>query len=135
MKSINKLKATLVVICASIMLTACSKPDISGVWIPENTTPDSTYYNFYEIKKKDNSDRYQLIETSYKIKSTFGDKVPRLLDKRAYKVLEFTKDNTYCVEGSLNTECVVAVDGKLDIYNHGRFVKSKSNTPPIPVNN
>ena len=117
-------------------LSACSKPDVTGVWIPETIASDDSTYKYYEIKKMEGTDRFQFIEYYYRIRPLYKNgKVPFQLDQPTSKVLEFTKDNTYCVEGSLNTECVVAVDGgKLDIYQKGRFIKSASNPPKIPVN-
>lgn len=134
-----KLK-NLSMICTSMFLafglSACSKPDVSGTWIPEKVSSDQDTFEYYEIKKMDGTDRYQFTEYSYHIKpyAALKIKIPDLNYKRD-KVLEFTKDKTYCIEGSMNTVCVVAVDdGKLDIYNSGRFIKSSSNPPKIPVN-
>lgn len=134
-----KLK-NLSMICTSMFLalglSACSKPDVTGVWVPEKVSPDDIFYEYYEIKKMEGTDRYQFVANQFKIKALFdGEKVPHRIDQPISMVLDFTKDNTYCVEGSMNTKCVVAVDGgKLDIYERGRFVKSSSNSPKIPVN-
>lgn len=130
----------LSMICTSMLLalglSACSKPDVSGTWIPEKVSPDDIFYEYYEIKKMEGTDRYQFVANLFSIQAGFkGDEVPRRIGEPKTMVLDFTKDNTYCVEGSMNTKCVVAVDGgKLDIYERGRFVKSSSNPPKIPVN-
>ncbi|MGQ1273660.1 hypothetical protein ACT43X_18750 (plasmid) [Acinetobacter baumannii] len=132
----KNLKTTLVSIALISMLSACSKPDITGTWIPESVKSDDNLYTYYDIKKIDGTERLSLIKYIYKIRPSYeGGKAPIQLDEPTTKVLEFTKDNTYCVEGSLNTECVVSVDGgKLDVYNNGRFKKSESTPPKIPVN-
>ncbi|MGE9768686.1 hypothetical protein [Acinetobacter baumannii] len=116
---------------------ACSKPDISGVWIPEKVTKDEIFFDYYIIEKKKDSDRYLLKNVTYRIKggnSYRPMKLPKLIGGQPEKVLELIKDNTYCVEGSLQTECVVYMDGKLDFYNQGTFVKSNKKPPEIPVN-
>ncbi|HFG4561763.1 hypothetical protein OHV78_17240 [Acinetobacter baumannii] len=121
----------------AVLLTACSKPDISGVWIPEKVAKDEVFFDYYIIEKKKDSDRYLLKNVTYRIKggnSYRPMKLPKLIGGQPEKVLEFIKDDTYCVEGSLQTECVVYTDGKLDFYNQGTFVKSKKNPPEIPVN-
>lgn len=118
-------------------LSACSKPDITGVWIPENVSSNDDTYKYYEIKNMDGgTDRLQLIQYYYRIKPAYaGGKVPILLDQPISNVLEFAKDKTYCIEGSLKTQCAVSVDqNTLDIYRSGRFKRSSSNPPKIPVN-
>lgn len=131
-----KIKTVLTSLLLAATLTACSKPDVTGVWIPETTSSNDQTYTYYEIKKMDGTDRLNFIEHSFRVRPLLsGDKVPSKLNEIT-KILEFTKDNTYCVEGSLNTECIVSVDGdKLDIYRAGRFKKSISDSPTVPVNN
>lgn len=133
---LNKIKTFFSSLLLASTLSACSKPDVTGVWIPETIAADDSTYKYYEIKKIEGTERLQFIEYYYRILPlTKGDKIPRQLDQPTTKVLEFTKDKTYCVEGSLNTECVVAIDSdKLDIYQKGRFKKSASNPPKIPIN-
>ena len=134
MKILNK---TILFAVIPFLMVACSKPDISGVWIPEKVSSSDTFYSYYEITSLD-SNRYSLTEFKYKIRNPIADimpmDLPKLIGTEEGKKLEFTKDNTYCVEGSLSTECFVFSDGKLDIYNGSRLVKSKTNPPLIPVN-
>jgi len=133
----NKLIKFLCLSTLPVVLLACSKADISGVWIPEKVSSSDTFYSYYEITSLD-SNRYSLSEFKYKIRNPIADimpmDLPKLIDKEEGKKLEFTKDNTYCVEGSLNTECFVFTDRKLDVYKGSRLVKSKTNPPLIPVN-
>ena len=117
----NKLIKLLCLSTVPVVLLACSKPDISGVWIPEKFEKSEKYYEYYEIGQKDSLDRYNFTKYIY-------------INGKIEKKLEFTKDNTYCVEGSMQTECVVYVDGKLDIYGQGTHVKSPQNPPKVPVN-
>ena len=130
----NKLVKALCLSIVPVVLLACSKPDISGVWIPETHDPMDLTYKFYEIGEKDSSDRYSFTKYIYIVNSPIKSQKLPLLNGKIQKKLEFTKDNTYCVEGSLNTECVVYVDGKLDIYGEGTFLKSEQNPPKILVN-
>ncbi|WP_159153850.1 hypothetical protein [Acinetobacter johnsonii] len=130
----NKLVKALCLSIVPVVLLACSKPDISGVWIPETHDPMDSSYIYYEIGQKDNLDRYSFTKYIYIVKSRIKSQKLPLLNGTIQKKLEFTKDNTYCVEGSLNTECVVYVDGKLDIYGEGTFLKSEQNPPKILVN-
>ncbi|KQQ65476.1 hypothetical protein [Acinetobacter sp. Leaf130] len=129
-----------VVLTLGIALAACfnSKPDISGAWVPESVDKNATFYAYYMIGEKDSNDRYSITKFNYKIRNPLQDikpiKLPQLVGKIEGKKLEFVKDNTYCVEGSLQTECVVYTDGKLDFYNQGTFVKSNKTPPEIPVN-
>ena len=130
----NKLIKLLCLYTVPVVLLACSKPDISGVWIPEKHDSIDLTYKYYEIGEKDSSDRYSFTKYIYIVKSRIKSQKLPLLNGTIQKKLEFTKDNTYCVEGSLNTECVVYVDGKLDIYGEGTFLKSEQNPPKILVN-
>ena len=130
----NKLIKLLCLSTVPVVLLACSKPDISGVWIPEKFEKSEKYYEYYEIGQKDSLDRYNFTKYIYITRSNNPRQKLPLLNGKIEKKLEFTKDNTYCVEGSLNTECFVFSDGKLDIYNGSRLVKSKTNPPLIPVN-
>ncbi|MGQ1480498.1 hypothetical protein ACT4XN_19365 (plasmid) [Acinetobacter baumannii] len=129
-----------VVLALGIALTACfsSKPDISGTWVPASVDKNARFYAYYTIGEKDSNDRYSITKFNYQIRNPIQDinpiKLPQLVGKIEGKKLEFVKDNTYCVEGSLQTECVVYTDGKLDFYNQGTFVKSNKNPPEIPVN-
>ncbi len=52
----------------AVLLTACSKPDISGVWIPENVSKDSVFYSYYVIKKIEDSDRFSVEQHKFRIK-------------------------------------------------------------------
>lgn len=136
MMKTKKLQTICTSMCLAIGLSACSRPDVSGVWIPEKVSSNQDTFEYYEIKKMENTDRYQFTEYSYHIKPYLAlkIKIPDLNYKRD-RVLVFTKDKTYCVEGSLNTVCIVSInDNKLDIYNSGPFIKSASNPPKIPVN-
>ena len=130
----NKLIKLLCLSTVPVVLLACSKPDISGVWIPEKHDSIDLTYKYYEIGEKDSSDRYSFTKYIYIVNSPIKSQKLPLLNGTIQKKLEFTKDNTYCVEGSLNTECVVYVDGKLDIYGEGTFLKSEQNPPKILVN-
>lgn len=130
----NKLVKTLCLSIVSVVLVACSKPDISGVWIPEKHDLTDLTYKYYEIGGKDNSGRYSFTKYIYIVNSPIKSQKLPLLNGKIQKKLEFTKDNTYCVDGSLNTECVVYVDGKLNIYDEGIFLKSEQNPPKILVN-
>ena len=130
----NKLIKLLCLSTVPVVLLACSKPDISGVWIPEKHDSIDLTYKYYEIGEKDSSDRYSFTKYIYIVNSPIKSQKLPLLNGKIQKKLEFTKDNTYCVEGSLNTECVVYVDGKLDIYGEGTFLKSEQNPPKILVN-
>ncbi len=131
MKILNK---TILFAVIPFLMVACSKPDISGVWIPEKHDSMDLTYKYYEIGEKDSSDRYSFTKYIYIVNSPIKSQKLPLLNGKIQKKLEFTKDNTYCVEGSLNTECVVYVDGKLNIYDEGIFLKSEQNPPKILVN-
>nr|WP_314370689.1 hypothetical protein [uncultured Acinetobacter sp.] len=120
----------------AVLLTACSKPDISGVWIPENVSKDSVFYSYYVVKKIENSDRYSVEQHKFRIKKPnplLPIELPEKISE-TQKVIEFTKDNTYCVEGSMETECFIAVDDKLDGYKGVRLKKTSTFPPQIPVN-
>ena len=130
----NKLIKLLCLSTVPVVLLACSKPDISGVWIPEKHDSMDLTYKYYEIGEKDSLDRYSFTKYIYIVNSPIKSQKLPLLNGKIQKKLEFTKDNTYCVEGSLNTECVVYVDGKLNIYDEGIFLKSEQNPPKILVN-
>lgn len=131
----NKLVKALCLSIVPVVLLACSKPDISGVWIPEIFEKSEKYYEYYEIGQKDSLDRYNFTKYIYITRSNNPRQKLPLLNGKIEKKLEFTKDNTYCVEGSMQTECVVYVDGKLDIYGQGgTHVKSPQNPPKVPVN-
>ena len=130
----NKLIKLLCLSTVPVVLLACSKPDISGVWIPEKHDSIDLTYKYYEIGEKDRSDRYNFTKYIYITRSNNPRQKLPLLNGKIEKKLEFTKDNTYCVEGSMQTECVVYVDGKLDIYGQGTHVKSPQNPPKVPVN-
>jgi hypothetical protein len=130
----NKLIKLLCLSTVPVVLLACSKPDISGVWIPEKHDSIDLTYKYYEIGEKDSSDRYSFTKYIYITRSNNPRQKLPLLNGKIEKKLEFTKDNTYCVEGSMQTECVVYVDGKLDIYGQGTHVKSPQNPPKVPVN-
>ena len=130
----KKLIKTLCLSILPVALFACSKPDISGVWIPEKHDSMDLTYKYYEIGEKDSSDRYSFTKYIYIVNSPIKSQKLPLLNGKIQKKLEFTKDNTYCVEGSMQTECVVYVDGKLDIYGQGTHVKSPQNPPKVPVN-
>lgn len=129
-----------VILTLAMALTACfsAKPDISGAWVPESVNNEDTFYYYYVIGEKDSNDRYSITQFNYQIRNLIPDiqhiNLPKLIEKIEGKKLEFVKDNTYCVEGSLQTECVVYINGKLDFYNKGTFVKSNKNPPEIPVN-
>ena len=53
----NKLIKILCLSTVLVVLLACSKPDISGVWIPEKISSSDTFYSYYEIRSLD-SNRY-----------------------------------------------------------------------------
>lgn len=120
----------------AVLLTACSKPDISGVWIPENVSKDSVFYSYYFIKKIEDSDRFSVEQHKFRIKKPNPILPIELPEKISdtQKVLEFAQDNTYCVEGSMKTECFIAVGDKLDVYKGVRLKKTSTFPPQIPVN-
>lgn len=118
-------------------LTGCfSKPDISGTWIPEKTPNSAYFYAYYEISKPDSNGNFAFKKVNYQIKN-MNPYNPAKLPKfngESKGVLTPTKDNTYCVEGSLNTECFIFTDGKLRPSNSQEYlVKSPKAVPDIPV--
>lgn len=131
MKFLNK---KILFIAIPFFMVACSKLDVSGIWIPEKFENSEKYYEYYEIGQKDSLDRYSFTKYIYITRSNNPRQKLPLLNGKIEKKLEFNKDNTYCVEGSMQTECVIYVDGKLDIYGEGTYVKSSQNPPKIPVN-
>ena len=47
----NKLIKLLCLSTVPVVLLACSKPDISGVWIPEHTPKSEFFYSYYVISE------------------------------------------------------------------------------------
>ena len=76
----NKLIKLLCLSTVPVVLLACSKPDISGVWIPEKVSSSDTFYSYYEIRSLD-SNRYSLTAFKYKIRNPIADIMPMDLPK------------------------------------------------------
>lgn len=79
MKILNK---TILLAVIPFLMVACSKPDISGVWIPEKHDSMDLTYKYYEIGEKDSSDRYSFTKYIYIVNSPIkSQKLPLLNGK------------------------------------------------------
>ena len=135
---INKIKVALTTALFSLSLTGCftSKPDIAGIWIPEHTPKSEFFYTYYEISKADAQDNYPIKKFNYQIQNMNPynpAKLPKL-NGTTSGVLTFVKDDTYCYESSLATDCFVYSDGKLRKADTQKvFLMTSKNPPEIPV--
>lgn len=135
---INKIKLGLASAVVALGLTGCftSKPDISGVWVPEHTPKSEFFYSYYVISEADKQGSFPVKKVNYQIQNMNQynpAKLPKFTGESS-GVLTFVKDDTYCYEGSLASDCFVYSDGKLrksDTQNF--FLKTSKNPPEIPV--
>jgi len=137
MKISKTIVAPSLLLSLSLAMTGCftSKPDISGVWIPEHTPKSTFFYDYYVISEADKQGNFAVKKFSYQIQNmnAFNPaKLPKLTGESA-GVLTFTKDDTYLSEGSLTT-CFIYSEGTLRKSDSSKvFILSNKNPPEIPV--